>query len=105
MKTDLDSIFNILADPWVLFGFFAQFIFFLRFAVQWIVSEREKKIVIPIIFWYLSIVGSLMILVYSIKKEDVVFIVASILNTIIYIRNIALMQKDAKKIIKSSNTL
>lgn len=80
-------------DPWVIFGFFAQFIFFLRFVGQWLASEREKKSVIPVAFWYLSIFGSLMILIYSIKRADIVFITASVLNTLIYIRNIVLIKR------------
>ena len=83
-------------DPWVLFGFTAQFVFFLRFAVQWWVSEKKKESVIPVAFWYLSIAGSLMILVYSIKQQDIVFTTASVLNTMIYFRNLALIH-DKKK--------
>ncbi|MBI5019048.1 lipid-A-disaccharide synthase N-terminal domain-containing protein [Candidatus Gottesmanbacteria bacterium] len=85
---------NITFDGWVIFGFLAQFIFFLRFAVQWWASEKEKKSVIPISFWYLSIVGSVMILVYAIKREDIVFITAQFLALFIYVRNIMLRKKE-----------
>lgn len=85
---------NITFDGWVIFGFLAQFIFFLRFAVQWWASEKEKKSVIPISFWYLSIVGSVMILVYAIKREDIVFITAQFLALFIYARNIMLRKKE-----------
>lgn len=81
-------------DYWILFGFFAQFIFFLRFFVQWLASEKEKKSVIPIAFWYLSIAGSILILIYSIKREDPVFIVAQFLALFIYLRNIILRKKE-----------
>ncbi len=84
-----------LSDPWILFGFSAQFIFFLRFVVQWLASEKSKKVVIPRVFWYLSLVGSIMILIYSIKRGDIVFITASVLNTLIYIRNITLDKQDS----------
>ncbi len=77
-------------DPWIIFGFFAQFVFFLRFAVQWWHSEKAKKSIVPLSFWYLSIVGSIMILIYSIKREDIVFITAQFLALFIYIRNIIL---------------
>lgn len=87
------NFLHFLSDPWIIFGFSAQFIFFLRFVVQWITSEKRKESVIPIQFWYLSIVGSLMILVYSMKRQDVVFITASILNTCIYLRNLMLIKK------------
>lgn len=101
MITDLARQF---ADPWVLFGFLAQFIFFLRFVIQWIASEKEKKSIIPVAFWYLGIVGSLMILIYSIKREDIVFVVGSIFNVLIYLRNIVLINKNIKNT-KSPNAI
>ncbi len=99
----LDRLIELL-DPWVIFGFSAQFVFFLRFAVQWWVSEKKKESVIPVSFWYLSIVGTLMILVYSIKRRDIVFIAASCLNSLIYIRNLILIfRKKEKDRAESSN--
>lgn len=89
----MQQIVAVLRDPWVLFGFFAQFVFFLRFVVQWVVSERKKKSVIPLAFWYLSIVGSLLILVYAIKRQDPVFIVGQGFALLIYVRNIMLQRK------------
>ena len=86
-----------LLNPWVLFGFAAQFVFFLRFAVQWWVSEKKKQSVIPISFWYLSLVGTFMILIYSIRQKDIVFIAASLLNSLIYIRNLILIFNQKKK--------
>ena len=65
----------------------------MRFVVQWITSEKAKKSVIPLAFWYLSIIGSIMILIYAIKREDPVFIAGQALALIIYIRNIILHKK------------
>lgn len=81
-------------DYWTLFGFLAQFVFFLRFFVQWFQSERAGRSVMPISFWYLSIVGSLMILVYAIQRRDLVFITAQFFALIIYARNIVLRHKS-----------
>jgi lipid-A-disaccharide synthase-like uncharacterized protein len=81
-------------DLWTLFGFFAQFIFFLRFVVQWYASEKQKKSVIPMSFWYLSIVGSILICAYSIVRHDIVFITSTILSLVIYSRNIVLRKKE-----------
>jgi len=80
-------------DPWILFGFCAQGVFFLRFIVQWIESERRKKSVVPLVFWYLSIVGSVLILIYAIKRGDPVFIFGQGFALIIYIRNIMLHKR------------
>lgn len=77
--------------PLVLFGFAAQFVFFLRFVVQWFESERRGRSHIPIAFWYLSILGGVMILIYAILERNLVFTCASILSLIIYIRNLMLI--------------
>lgn len=86
------AIFENL-DYWTFFGFLAQFIFLMRFGVQWFHSERQKRSVIPMSFWYLSVVGALMILVYAIKRGDPVFIVGQFFALTIYIRNIVLRKK------------
>jgi lipid-A-disaccharide synthase-like uncharacterized protein len=93
-----DQILKIIQpflNPWIIFGFAAQFVFFMRFVVQWWVSEKKKESVIPIAFWYLSLVGTFMILIYSIRQKDIVFTTASFLNSLIYIRNLILI--NAKK--------
>jgi len=74
---------------WLFVGFFGQFVFFLRFILQWWASEKEKKIVIPKGFWYLSIAGTIVILIYSIHIHDIVFITAQILSLGIYFRNLS----------------
>jgi len=96
MPEQLQLLIEKLWDPWIIFGFSAQFVFFMRFVVQWWVSEKKKQSVIPVAFWYLSIAGSLMILVYSIRQQDIVFTTASVLNTMIYIRNLMLIHSNRK---------
>ena len=83
---------------WVCIGFVGQAIFGARFVIQWIASERRKRSYIPVVFWYLSIVGSAVLLAYSIYKLDPVFIAGQSLNMIIYFRNIYLIafRKDRK---------
>lgn len=90
-------IFSSLQNPWVVFGLFAQFVFFLRFVFQWIASERAGRVMIPSIFWYLSIVGAVMIFIYSVYRQDIVFILASFLSLFIYTRNIILHLKGKGK--------
>ena len=91
---------NIKIDQWVVFGFTAQFIFFTRFVVQWYASEKAKRTVVPKEFWYLSLVGTLMILTYSIYRQDIVFIVASSLNFLLYLRNLQIYNKSKDENIK-----
>ncbi|OGG28940.1 Lipid A biosynthesis, N-terminal [Candidatus Gottesmanbacteria bacterium RIFCSPLOWO2_01_FULL_49_10] len=88
---------NVILDWWVLFGFSAQFVFFLRFFVQWLQSEKQKQSVIPMSFWYLSVIGSVMILIYALKRGDPVFIAGQFLALFIYIRNIILRRESRLK--------
>lgn len=88
----MDILNNL--DYWTIFGFSAQFVFLMRFAMQWFHSEKQKKSVIPMSFWYLSIVGAIMILIYAIKRGDPVFIVGQFFALIIYIRNVILRKKS-----------
>ncbi|MDA8163331.1 MAG: lipid-A-disaccharide synthase N-terminal domain-containing protein [Desulfobacteraceae bacterium] len=75
-------------------GFTGQFLFFMRFFIQWIYSERHKKSLIPTAFWYLSILGSLVLLVYAILRRDVVFIAGQSAGILIYLRNIYFITKE-----------
>ena len=81
---------------WVLVGFLGQGIFFTRFFVQWIVSERKGKSVIPVSFWYLSIMGSLLLLSYACFRHDPVFIVGQTMGILIYVRNLIFIAKERK---------
>ncbi len=76
----------------LILGFIGQTVFFSRFVIQWIVSEIKKESVIPMIFWYLSITGSIILLVYSIYRKDPVFIVGQSVGFVVYIRNIFLVR-------------
>lgn len=76
---------------WLILGFLGQFLFFMRFFIQWIASERQKKSVIPLAFWYFSIGGSLVLLTYSIYRKDPVFILGQCMGLLIYSRNLILI--------------
>lgn len=80
---------------WTVLGFIGQGIFGSRFFVQWIVSERRKQSVIPKAFWYLSIVGSLILLSYAIYRRDPVFILGECGGVLIYTRNLVLLRNHA----------
>lgn len=89
----IQYILQEFQDPWIFLGFAAQFMYFLRFLIQWIASEKHQKVVIPPVFWYISMLGAALLLIYSVKRGDLVFITASILNMVIYLRNIAIVKK------------
>jgi lipid-A-disaccharide synthase-like uncharacterized protein len=79
---------------WISIGLLGQFLFSCRFILQWIASEKLKKSVIPLAFWYFSIAGSLTLLAYSIYRTDPVFILGQSLGLIIYVRNLILIFRD-----------
>lgn len=76
------------ATIWLVIGFLGQALFSARFIVQWLQSEREKRSVFPIAFWYFSIAGGATLLAYAIYKEDPVFIVGQLTGLFIYLRNL-----------------
>ncbi|MBN1553531.1 MAG: lipid-A-disaccharide synthase N-terminal domain-containing protein [Phycisphaerae bacterium] len=84
--------YSVSELTWIGIGFLGQAVFCMRFVVQWIASERRKRSYIPVIFWYLSIVGSAILLAYAIYRLDPVFIAGQSLNMVIYVRNIYLIQ-------------
>lgn len=85
---------NIKLDYLVLLGLLWQFFFFLRFLVQWFESEKHKKVVVPKIFWHFSVIWAIIILIYSILRGDLVFILWTIFSMFIYIRNLILGSWD-----------
>lgn len=76
---------------WYVVGFLGQGLFSARFIVQWLVSERKKQSVIPLMFWYFSILGGATMLVYSIHIQDPVFIAGQGMGLIVYFRNLYLI--------------
>ncbi|UCD55440.1 MAG: lipid-A-disaccharide synthase N-terminal domain-containing protein [Candidatus Omnitrophota bacterium] len=80
-------------NGWMIFGFLGQFFFGSRFFIQWILSELKKTSYVPTIFWYLSILGGLLLFVYALHIKDPVFIVGHGAGIFIYSRNIALIRK------------
>ncbi len=78
-------------------GFAGQGCFFTRFLVQWLASERVQRVVLPEVFWYFSVAGGVITLVYGILREDPVIIVSQITGTLIYLRNIYLIRHRRRR--------
>ncbi|MBK6909855.1 MAG: lipid-A-disaccharide synthase N-terminal domain-containing protein [bacterium] len=79
---------EIKVDAWTLVGLAGQVLFFMRFIIQWLATERARRTVIPTSFWYFSILGSLVLLTYSFVRKDPVFIAGYLLAMFIYARNL-----------------
>jgi lipid-A-disaccharide synthase-like uncharacterized protein len=75
-------------------GLAGQAIFGCRFIIQWIASERARKSVIPIAFWYISFLGGVLTLIYAFSIQEPVFILSQIGGTLIYARNLILIYRD-----------
>ncbi|QPJ65842.1 MAG: lipid A biosynthesis protein [Candidatus Nitrohelix vancouverensis] len=89
------------ATLWLAVGFMGQALFGARFIIQWIVSEKKGESTIPIAFWYCSIGGSLVLLAYALHRADPVFIVGQSLGSVIYIRNLVLIDRKKKTLQKA----
>ena len=81
---------------WKVVGYVGNLTFFSRFMIQWIASERAGKSIIPVQFWFLSIIGSLILAVYAFHTGDLVVIFAFAPNSLVYIRNLMLLHKEKK---------
>ena len=82
---------------WLAIGFMGQALFSKRFLIQWISSEKQKKSVIPIAFWYFSLGGGVTLLSYAIFRLDPVFIVGQAGGLLVYSRNLYFVLRDRRQ--------
>ncbi len=82
-----------LIDPLGLFGLAAQAMFMFRFVIQWFASERRGRSYVPVAFWYLSLIGGLMLLAYATVRQDPVIMLGQLLGIAIYARNLVLIYR------------
>ncbi len=78
-------------------GFTGQALFSMRFLVQWLYSEKRKRSVIPLAFWYFSLAGGITLLSYAIYRKDPVFILGQATGVFIYTRNLQLIAREKKQ--------
>ena len=86
----------VTLTAWTAVGFVGQVMFFMRWVVQWIFSERMRKSIIPVLFWYFSIFGGVILLIYAIHIEDPVFILGQTAGLFIYGRNLYFVYRDRR---------
>jgi len=87
-----------MINGWLILGFAAQGLFGARFFIQWIASEKAGKSVIPVSFWFLSISGGLLLLVYSLWRKDPVFILGQATGVMIYARNLYFIFREKRQL-------
>ena len=79
---------------WIGIGFLGQFLFMMRFLWQWIQSERQRRSIIPIAFWYFSLAGGMTLFAYAVHRLDPVFITGQSLGLLVYTRNLLLIRRE-----------
>lgn len=82
---------------WLVVGFLGQAVFTARFVAQWIASEKRRDSVVPVVFWWLSLVGGLTLLTYVVHRRDPVLIVGQGMGVFIYVRNLMLVAKGRRR--------
>ena len=95
---DVDHLFkNENIPQWLLFlGIFSQILFTFRFVYQWIYSEKLKSSVLPMGFWVISLIGSVLIFIYAVIRKDPVLLAGNAMGLVVYSRNIIIIRKDVK---------
>jgi lipid-A-disaccharide synthase-like uncharacterized protein len=100
--TYLHDVFVVQLDWWIALGFLAQLMFTMRFAVQWIASERAGRSVVPTAFWLFSIGGGLLLLIYALYRRDPVFIAGQAFGVFVYVRNLHFVLRERKRGVPAS---
>jgi lipid-A-disaccharide synthase-like uncharacterized protein len=90
-------VFVTRFDFWLAFGIVAQLLFGARFVVQWIASERAGRSVMPLMFWFFSMGGGVLTLIYGIARRDGVIIIGQALSVFIYLRNLSLIFRERRE--------
>ena len=84
---------EILASPMGMLGMLGQVLFFSRFLVQWIASEKKGQSVVPLSFWFLSIGGGFLLLIYALWRKDPVITLGQLVGLFVYVRNLMLIHR------------
>lgn len=87
------SLVWIYEHAWVALGFAGQAVFMSRMAVQWLAAERRRDAVVPVSFWWLSLLGGLVTLAYAAHNRDPVFVAAQAFGVLVYSRNLMLISQ------------
>ena len=83
---------------WLIFGLCGNVAFFTRFLIQWVYSERAGESRIPEIFWWQSIVGSVILLIYFVHRRDPVGMLGYAVNVVPYSRNLVLVYRKKREL-------
>jgi lipid-A-disaccharide synthase-like uncharacterized protein len=85
-----------ISSSLMAWGVIGQFVFTFRFVYQWLYSEKRQRSILPIGFWIISIIGSIMVLSYAIYRKDPVLFVGQLFGTVVYSRNILISLRQGQ---------
>lgn len=88
------NITSPVGIAWVVLGLLGQVLFAGRMIIQWIVSERSRRSVVPVLFWWMSLGGATMLLVYFVWRRDIVGVLGQSTGWVIYTRNLWLIHRE-----------
>lgn len=92
------NIHSISLPEWLVLGvgFTGQALFSMRFIIQWLASERARRSVVPVLFWYFSLGGGITLFIYAIYRKDPVFMLGQGLGLFVYVRNLWLIRREKR---------
>ncbi|MDZ4200315.1 MAG: lipid-A-disaccharide synthase N-terminal domain-containing protein [Kiritimatiellia bacterium] len=93
----LKHFIEVLANPMGMLGMAGQILFFSRFLVQWMASEKKGESTVPLSFWYLSIGGGVLLLGYALWRKDPVITLGQAVGLFVYVRNLMLIHRNRKR--------
>ncbi len=99
----LKPFLDVLATPMGLLGLLGQALFFSRFLVQWIESEKKGQSIVPLSFWFLSIGGGIFLLIYALWRKDPVITLGQSVGLIVYVRNLVLIRRHKARSAQASS--
>lgn len=96
------KLFLNITEPfaliWVGIGLLGQILFTGRMIVQWLASEKEKKSVVPVAFWWMSLTGATMLIIYFIWRQDAIGVLGQATGWLIYVRNLWMIIRDKRQL-------
>ncbi len=93
----MNALLEFIVQPMALLGLVGQTCFFARFLIQWVASERQRRSVVPTAFWYLSLLGGFLVLIYALWRRDPIFILGQAVGLIVYTRNLILIHTGGER--------
>lgn len=93
----MNNFLEFIVQPMALLGLVGQTCFFARFLIQWVASERQRRSVVPTAFWYLSLLGGFLVLIYALWRRDPIFILGQAVGLIVYTRNLILIHTGGER--------